>query len=168
MTQKRESVVRETDDEARVLARRLIDTARYAALAFTDPQTGYPVASQVLIATDIDGCPTILVSWLAAHTRALLEDGKCGLLVGEPGKGDPMAWPRMSIQCNAARIPEEAPGRVAIRQRFLERNPKAQLYADFADFLFFRLEPIAASLNGGFGKAYSLASGDILGEQPET
>lgn len=161
MTEKRENILRETDDEARTLARRLIDEARYAALAFADPKTGYPAASQVLIATDVDGCPTLLASRLAGHTKALLESGKCGLLVGEPGKGDPMAWPRMSLQCDAVPVAADAPHRTAIRERFLEKNPKAKLYADFGDFLFFRLEPTLASLNGGFGKAYALTSADL-------
>jgi putative heme iron utilization protein len=42
------------------------------------------------------------------------------------------------------------------------RNPKSKLYAGFADFSYFRLEPSAASLNGGFGKAYTLSRQQLL------
>ena len=58
------SVIRETDDEARALARRLLRSARYVALAVLEPETGYPSVSRVLLATDTDGSPVILVSAL--------------------------------------------------------------------------------------------------------
>src|SRR5208337_3128507 len=48
------------------------------------------------------------------------------------------------------------------RARYLQRNPKAKLYADFADFAFFRLAIESVHFNGGFGRADSLAPADIL------
>ncbi len=62
------SVLRETDEEARKLARVLLRSARYGALAVLDPATGFPFASRVLLGTDIDGVPVILVSALSTHT----------------------------------------------------------------------------------------------------
>ena len=95
------SPLRETDDDARKLARVLLRSARYAAIAVIDPETGFPFASRVLVATDIDGTPVILVSQLSAHTRALASDPRASLLTGEPGKGDPLAYPRLTTQCRA-------------------------------------------------------------------
>jgi putative heme iron utilization protein len=155
------SVIRETDEEARALARKLLRSAGYAALAVIDPDNGFPSASRVLLATDIDGVPVILVSALSAHTKALSRDVRASLLVGEPGKGDPLAYPRMTIQCEASGVDHGTTMHGRIRTRFLARHPKSKLYIDFLDFSFYRLQPIAASLNGGFGKAYRLRGEDL-------
>lgn len=154
--------IRQTDDEAIRLGRTLIRLARHGALAVVEPGSGAPLASRVAVATDHDGAPVILVSTLAAHTGALLADPRCSLLLGEPGKGDPLAHPRISIACRARRIERDDPRRERIARRFLARNPKARLYADFPDFAFVRLEPDGASLNGGFARAYVLTRAQLL------
>ncbi|MBB4291105.1 hypothetical protein GGE16_003164 [Rhizobium leguminosarum] len=156
------SPLRETDDDARKLARVLLRSARHAAIAVLDPETGFPFASRVLVATDIDGTPVILVSKLSAHTRALARDPRASLLAGEPGKGDPLAHPRLTTQCLAEPVERGNAFYERIRTRFLARHTKAQLYIDFPDFLFFRLKPEQASLNGGFGRAYQLDGHDLI------
>ena len=156
------SVLRDTDDDARRLARRLIHTGAHVALAVIDPETGFPSASRVLVATDSDGTPVIVVSGLSAHTKALSVDPRCSLLAGEQSKGDPLAYPRITVLARAARIERDDPARARLRRRFLLRHPKAELYIDFPDFVFFRLEPVSASLNGGFARAYALDSADFL------
>ncbi len=160
MSDKAESVLRPTDGEALALARRLIRSARHGALAVLDAN-GAPHASRVATATDLDGAPVILVSTLAAHTAALEAGPRCSLLLGELGKGDPLAHPRVTLACRARRIGKEDAGFDRIRRRYLNRQPKARLYVDFPDFGFFRLEPQEASLNGGFGRAYRLQAGDL-------
>ncbi len=155
------NALRETDAGAVALAASLIRTARFGAIAFTG-QHGAPEASRVATATALDGAPVILASTLAAHTRAILADPRCGLLLGEPGKGDPLAHPRISLSCRARRLDRDSEEGRQARRRFLNRNPKSALYADFPDFAFFRLEPLAGSLNGGFGKAYALAPAHLL------
>lgn len=161
------SVWRETDDDARGLARRLLCEARSVALSTLEPEgTGFPFASRVLLGLDCDGRPTLLVSGLSAHTQALVADPRCSLLAGEPGKGDPLAYPRLTLQCEAHAIERDSADHARIRARFLRRQPKAALYADFPDFRFFRLEPLRASLNGGFGRAYRLEGRDVLLDSP--
>lgn len=162
--EKKKDVIRETDAEAIRLARTLIRTARYGAIAVLDPETGAPLASRVGTATDIDGAPLILVSMLSAHTRALIADSRCSLLVGEPGKGDPLAHPRITISCNALQLQRETTERTRAERRYLNRHPKAKLYVGLGDFHFFRLEPERASLNGGFGKAYLLGRSELVAE----
>lgn len=150
------------DDEAIGLARMLMRTARYGALATLDAETGGPLATRTATATDGDGAPVILISTLAAHTSALIADPRCSLLVGEPGKGDPLAHPRLSISCDAIRLERDSEKTAHARQRYLNRHPKAALYADFADFSFFRLDVRSASLNGGFAKAFALNRDHLL------
>lgn len=159
----RPSVVRETDDEARHLALTLLREARAVALATSEPdEGGFPFVSRVLLGIDCDGRPTLLVSGLSAHTKALSVDPRCSLLAGEAGKGDPLAHPRLTLQCLAAPVERDSADHQRIRARFLRRHPKARLYADFPDFRFFRLDPLRASLNGGFGRAYLLEGNDFL------
>lgn len=155
------NVLRETDDEARTLARTLLRSARFAALGVIEPETAMPFVSRVLLGIDTDGTPVTLISRLSTHTRALDTDGRASLLVGEPGKGDPLAHPRLTVQCRATRIARDGEDHARIRQRFVRRHPKAELYVDFGDFAFFRFAPSAASLNGGFGKAYLLEGSDL-------
>jgi putative heme iron utilization protein len=153
--------VRDADDDARALARRLLAGAGHGALATLEPGTGHPMASRCAIALDADGVPLLLVSALSAHTAALAADGRCSLLVGEPGTGDPLAHPRLTVAGRARRLARDTDEARRVRARWLARHPKAALYLDFADFSFWRLEPDRASLNGGFGRAYRLSAADL-------
>ncbi|WP_395815629.1 HugZ family protein [Devosia sp.] len=156
------SVLREVDAEAIRLARTLLRTARAGALSVIDAQSGAPAVSRVGVGTDLDGSPILLISGLAPHTAALRADPRCALLLGEPGKGDPLAHPRISIAAGATEIDRDSTEHARLRTRYLNHQPKAKLYADLGDFRFFRLAPTAASLNGGFGKAYALTPDDLL------
>ncbi len=158
----RPSVIRPTDADAIRLARTLLRIARHGALAVLDPQSGGPLASRVGVATDGDGTPLVLVSMLSAHTGAMLADPRCSLLLGEPGKGDALAYPRIGLSNRAAPIERGSPAYDLAERRFLNRNPKAALYAGLGDFRMFRLEIERASLNGGFGKAFLLTRDDLL------
>ena len=156
-------VLRETDDEARKLARLVLREQRSAAMAVVEPGSdGFPFVSRVLLGFDLDGAPVILASRLATHTQALLTDARCSLLAGRMGKGDPLAHPRITVQCEAEPVTQTDPRYPLMRARFLRRHPKAQLYIDLPDFLFFRLAPMRASFNAGFGRAYALAGNDLL------
>ena len=154
--------IRDTDEDARRLGRRLIRGARFGAIGVIEPETGFPFASRVLTGTDVDGAPLILVSGLSVHTDALIANQRASLLFGEPGKGDPLAHPRITVRTCAERIARGNPSHDRMRARFIARHPKAALYADFPDFAFFRMNPQSASLNGGFGKAFLLEAADLL------
>lgn len=166
MTDKPRDVIRPTDAEALRLGKTLLRTARFGALATIDPNDGAPTATRVGVATDIDGAPLILVSGLAAHTRAITVDPRCSLLLGEPGKGDPLAHARITIACAATKFERGSDDWARAERRYLNRNPKARLYVGLGDFSFFRLEPSGASLNGGFGKAFVLKRDELLSSGP--
>ncbi|MBA8880616.1 DUF2470 domain-containing protein [Phyllobacterium myrsinacearum] len=165
MTDKKD-VLRETDAEAIRLAKTLIRTARYAAIATLDPMTGSPIATRVGLSTDHDGAPIILVSGLSAHTPALIADPRCSLLIGDVGKGDPLAHARITVFAEAKEIARETAEHARLEWRYVSHQPKAKLYVGLGDFRFFRLEPTGASLNGGFGKAYQLAADELLSLHP--
>jgi heme iron utilization protein len=159
-------LLRPTDDEARELARILVRGARYMSLGVIDPTTGFPSVSRALTAIDLDGVPVVLVSALSGHTKGLKDDARCSLLAGEPGKGDPLAHARITVFCEARPVSKDSAIHQRIRARFLRRHAKAQLYVDFPDFQFYRLTPIQASLNGGFGRAYALSGEDLAFNLP--
>jgi heme iron utilization protein len=153
-------VLRETDAAARTLARSLL-AQPHAALASSEPGSGWPMASRVALALSADGVPLILISRLSAHYAALEGDARCSLLLAQPFEtgDDPLRHPRMSVQCLAQKIP--APERAGAKTQYLQQHPQAEVYADFADFDFWRLEPQKASLNAGFARAYALTAQDL-------
>jgi putative heme iron utilization protein len=153
--------VQPADAEAQALARRLLALG-HAALAWTDPETGTPGISRIGFARDPGEGMLTLVSGLAPHFRALRDRPDCALMLGEVGeRGDPLTHPRLMIRARARFVPPDDPARPAIRARWLERNPKAQVYIDLPDFAFVRLTPVSALLNGGFARAYRLDPGDL-------
>lgn len=154
--------IRPTDDAARATAKRLLREAVTGSLATLDAATGHPFASLVTVAPDSDGTPLILISRLSGHTANLTADPRAALLIAQAGKGDPLAHPRITLVVKARPIARARPEGARARTRFLSRHPKAALYADFADFGFFALDILRASLNGGFGKAYELTAGDLM------
>ncbi|MGY2048829.1 HugZ family pyridoxamine 5'-phosphate oxidase [Methylobacterium sp. JK268] len=139
------------------LAKDILRSTRAGALATIDRSEGAPFASLVTVATDLDGAPLMLLSRLSAHTLNLEAEPRCSLLLSPGGKGDPLAHPRLTVSGRAARSDDPR-----VRARFLARHPKAKLYADFPDFAFFRLEPQAGHLNGGFAKAATLSPAELL------
>lgn len=158
----KQDVIRPTDAEAITLGKQLLRTAQFGALAVLDPEDGSPFVSRVGVATAPDGTPVILVSLLSQHTQAMLADPRCSLLLGEPGKGDPLAHPRISLVCRAQKMERDGAAYETARRRYLNRHPKAKLYVGLGDFNFFALTIERASLNGGFGKAYRLTGEDLL------
>jgi len=143
--------------------RDLMRRALKASLATLDASTGYPYASLVTIATDVDGTPLLLISKLAVHTKNLEADGRASLLFdGTDAAGDPLAGGRVTVVGRAA--PTTRP---SARERFLVRHPAARGYADFPDFAFYQLAPEKAHYIGGFGRIVDLAAEDFLTDVSE-
>jgi putative heme iron utilization protein len=144
------------------LGKSLLRATRAGSLASLDRNKGHPFASLVNVATDFDGAPLILVSRLSTHTANLEADSRASLLLASAGKGDPLAHPRLTLTGSFARIARDDPAEPRLRRRFLARHPKAELYAGFADFSFWRLAALSAHLNGGFARAADLRAADLL------
>ena len=141
--------------DAAGLAKHLLRTIRSGALATLGPD-GVPFATLVTVATDPDGSPLLLTSRLSGHTANMEREPRVSILLAQTGKGDPLAHPRLTVTGRARRT-----GEPRVRARFLARHPKAELYADFADFSFWRVEIAGGHLNGGFARAASLSAADL-------
>lgn len=157
-----QSPIRQTDDQARTLARQLIREARFGALAVLDPGTGAPFISRIALGPGPDGGLWSLISGLAFHFRALAQDPRAALLLGEPGpKGNPLTHPRLSLTLRARFLVPDDPAQGAVRARWLADHPKSKLYIDLPDFRFISFTLIAGALNGGFARAYQLTPDDM-------
>jgi heme iron utilization protein len=148
----------EAAPSAAIEAKRLLRLARTGALATIDREGGAPLTTLVGIASDWDGSPLFLMSELARHTRNLAGDARASLLLSIPsGRGDPLNHPRVTVSGPVELHPDPSS-----RSRYLRRNPKAGLYADFADFAVRRMRIEAVHFNGGFGRAEALTPRDLL------
>jgi heme iron utilization protein len=137
--------------------KRLMRLARTGALATLDT-TGTPLTTLVGVASDFDGAPLFLMSTLSRHTRNLADDARASLLLtGGHDRGDPLNHPRVTLggrveRCKSPRA----------KVRYLQRNRKAGLYADFADFALYQLRIDDVHFNGGFGRAAPLSAAEVL------
>lgn len=156
-------VLQEVTPEVVAEARALAAAQRHAALATLDPADGHPVASRVNILVGSDGVPIILVSGLSPHTTALRADPRCSLLIGEVGKGDPIAHPRLTLRCRAEELVHGSEADLSARSHWLEAHPKAKLYIDLPDFAVMRLVPERVNFVAGFGRAYVMDGAVYLG-----
>lgn len=147
-------------DEVLDQVRKTIREARYAALGVIDVRTQHPSVSRVALASLSNATPILLTSALAGHTASLQADGRCSLLIGEIGKGDPMAHPRITLMCHGLKT--RANQHEELRDRFLTHHPKARNYIDLPDFGFWQLDIISAGYNAGFGKAYLIDGADLV------
>ncbi len=147
--------------EAGAEARRLLRGAAGATLA--TQADGQPFASLVTPAMTADLCPLLLLSTLSEHTRHLMREPRCALLVTGQAEGpNPQTAPRVTLTALAEQLPaEEVP---VLKARWLARHPYAAFYADFGDFGLWRLRPGGALLVGGFARAIRLPLAALLPE----
>lgn len=141
------------------LVRHLLRVSRQGALS-TLMQDGAPYGSLVAVASHSDGSPLLLISRLAVHTRNLLADPRVSLLLATAGAADPLQEARIMLAARAE--PLEGDAVTQARRRYLAAQPSAELFVDFPDFLFVRLDLHAIHLVAGFGRISDLAPEDVL------
>jgi putative heme iron utilization protein len=136
-------------------ARCLLRRACWATLA--TQYGGQPAASLVTQAIAPDGAVLMLLSTLAEHSRHLDAEPRCGLMVtGDPENLNWQTAPRLSLTGRATRLDDPA-----ARRYWVARHPYARLYADFSDFVIWRLVPDSALFVAGFGKISRLDAADL-------
>jgi heme iron utilization protein len=111
---------------------------------------GFPFGSLMPFTLDPAGRPIFLISSMAMHTQNLKADPRCSLFVaqGSPD-GDPLGSARATLIGPAEQVkPQDL---VSVREAYLSRHENSRYWVDFADFSFFRLQPIDVYYVGGFG-----------------
>ncbi|MBA0742304.1 hypothetical protein Gogos_015372, partial [Gossypium gossypioides] len=137
---------------------------------FSQKHEGYPSASMVDFACDANGSLILAVSSLAVHTKDLLANFKCSLLVAR----DPEDRTDLVITLHGDAIAVSEKDQAAIRTAYLAKHPNAFwiensayvpiLKVDFADFQFMRIEPKVVRYVSGVATAL-LGSGEFSREE---
>jgi heme iron utilization protein len=111
---------------------------------------GFPFGSLMPYALDAAGRPIFLISNMAMHSQNLKADPRASLFVEQTGAdGDPLGAARATLIGHVKVVPQE--DIVSAREQYLARHPNSSYWVDFADFNFFRLQPIDIYYVGGFG-----------------
>jgi len=134
-------------------SRTLVANGRRGSLSTLaiDP-AGYPYGSVASYALDDRGNPLFFISLMAEHTQNAIHDPRASLLVVEPVPegADPLAFGRVTLLgLLAAVVDDERP---VVRDAYLDANPSAGYYIDFADFGFYRLDVQSVRYVGGYGR----------------
>ena len=143
-------------DTARSL-RQLLATRPVASLATL--HRGEPALSMVpFVLPAGDTRLYIHVSALATHTRDLQQHARVALLVMAEPDADTLAQalPRVALQADATVLERDGAEHAAARAAYLLRFPQAAPIFELGDFSLVALQPVAARLVAGFGRAHSL------------
>jgi putative heme iron utilization protein len=145
------------DFNPKTAAKKLLREGRSGALATLMPASGDPYCSLVNVATAADGAPLLLISTLAVHTKNLLADPRCSLMIDERKEGDPLEGGRVMLSGTAEKTNDPD-----VRRRYLARQQEAEVFVGFADFAFYKMVLKGAHLVAGFGRIVDLKPEDIL------
>jgi putative heme iron utilization protein len=143
--------------DPQLAARKLLREARSGALATLMRESGDPYCSLVNVATTVGASPVLLLSKLALHTKNLLSDARVSLMLDERKQGDPLEGARIMLMGRCVQDDD-----TATPVAYLRRHPDAEMYANFSDFSFYRMEIARAHLVAGFGRIVDLRPQDIL------
>lgn len=145
-------------EEAARQAARLVRECRVAALGTLNE--GAPAVSQVPFALlpAVDCVFVILVSRLAAHTRAMQADPRVGLMIAQPDIEHTAAHAlaRVSIRAEAHTVTRSHPDYDATRAAYATRFPDQAFLFDLGDFELFALVPRTVRVVAGFAQAASV------------
>jgi heme iron utilization protein len=96
------------------------------------------------------------LSRLALHTQHLLADPRVSLFIAEPDgpEKNPLALRRINLQGEAVVLSPNAPSYTAMKERYLERFPQAEMMFGFGDFALWELRLDDAHFVLGFGQAF--------------
>jgi putative heme iron utilization protein len=110
---------------------------------------GFPFGSVAPFMLDQTGCPVILISTLAEHTKNIDADPRVSLIV-QPYSPDMQIAGRVTLLGRARRLDNKS----ALGPRYLRFHPQAESYFAMHDFHFYRIEPVRVRFIGGFGKIH--------------
>jgi len=129
---------------------------------------GFPFGSVAPFMLDHAGCPVILISTLAEHTKNIAADPRVSLTV-QPYSPDMQVVGRVTLLGKAQRLDDKS----ALGPRYLRFHPQAENYFAMHDFNFYRIEPVRIRYIGGFGRIHwvepvqYLLSASALSEQED-
>ena len=127
---------------------------------------GFPFGSLMPYALDSAGRPILLISNMAMHTQNLKAEARASLFISQAAAdGDPLGAARATLVGHAEAVPKADVA--AVREQYLGRHQNSRYWADFADFSFFRLQPIDIYYVGGFGVMGWVDAGEYEQARPD-
>ncbi len=147
--------------------RTLVSQASVATLCtLSRKQAGFPFGSLMPYALDEKGRALFLISNMAMHTQNLKGDPRASLFVVTAADSDDvLGAARATLLGQATPVP--ASDIAAAREIYLAAHQGSRYWVDFADFGFFRLEPIDIYYVGGFGVMGWVDAGDYTSAAPD-
>lgn len=150
-----------TEDDLLSLAR-LLRTQRLAALGTL--HGGAAFVSHLVFAAAPDFSALYLhLSRLAAHTRDLLADPRCSLLIAETDRPsqNPLTLARVTLQGVATRLAPDVAEYAPAKTLYTAKLPFTQFNFTLGDFGLFRFTPNGGRYVGGFARAHDLTLADL-------
>jgi len=147
--------------------RTLVSQATIATLStLSRKHVGFPFGSLMPYTLDPAGRPIFLISNMAMHTQNLKADPRASLFVAQSAAdGDPLGAARATLMGSAEPVP--ASDLASAREIYLATHKNSQYWVDFADFGFFRLEPVDVYYVGGFGVMGWVEAQDYAAASPD-
>lgn len=137
----------------------LTNSTRGMLSTFSQKYDGYPSGSMVDFVCDAEGSPILAISSLAAHTKDLLVNPTCSLLVAK----DPEDRTDLVITLHGDAVSVAEADREAVRTTYLAKISDA-FWVDFGDFQFFKIQPKVVRYVSGVATAL-LRSGEFCREE---
>ncbi|KAL3161142.1 hypothetical protein ABBQ38_009517 [Trebouxia sp. C0009 RCD-2024] len=155
-----------------VAVRNLVELAQYAHLCtimsnMHHRRAGYPFGTIVDFASDGAGCPLFCLSPLAIHTRNIMEDPRCSLVVQMPGWTG-MANARVTIFGDVYQLPPDM--HEAAREIYVTKHAKEKKGEWVSgNLVFFRMHRISdIYFVGGFGTVQWVDVADYMATKPDS
>ena len=138
----------------------------------TQMKKPFSYSTFTLAAFDYDLSPILLLSDLSEHTKNIQKKNSVSLMLCEEKKlykffpkfdnkfssyEDPMSRPRVTLIGKLKKTKDSND-----RRRFISRHPASNLYANFKDMNFYKMDVKSAHLIGGFAQVKWFTSEDIL------
>lgn len=130
-------------------ARQLLNRSLHGMLStHSTEHPGHPFGSMAPYVLGHDGLPLFLLSHLSQHTRNVVADNRCGLLLAESGDGDIQQLGRLSAPGEMHPVTADSDA-----ERYFRYYPQTRSYFEQLGFRFFRFQPLRFHWNGGFATA---------------
>lgn len=112
--------------------------------------TGYIVEDEARLTVDI------FLSRLARHTKNIIKNPSVSLLVMESKPEAPIHEKMRATLMGQAVPVQEKETFTRLKQAYLKKFPRAEVFFTLPDFTFYRIEPVEIHWIAGFGKAGTL------------
>ena len=147
--------------------RTLVSLASVATLStLSRKHAGFPFGSLMPFALDLEGRPLFLISNMAMHTQNLKAAPQASLFAAQTAAdGDPLGAARATLVGLAEPVPDA--DLASAREQYLARHENSRGWVDFADFSFFRLQPVDVYFVGGFGVMGWVSAADYAHASPD-